>query len=476
MTEQVVKWDQGRQTTTEAHPTDRGYMRKIVLKDFCIYAAIYMAPPLAPVLNKFADYELGFTHKRWILVNTMLSAVALFVMTLPSFLPQPSFVTPFERQGAFFAFALRCLLTACVEAINVSHNPIEHLNLSKFPVYPVSGEEDRTAQDFYNSIMELSNFDPRPTWKNIFNSSLGLIAGLLISVGLVSISGVLRLYHHKSIFGNSFGDALCIVLSNCIIFGITFLLINVFFIGFSLYRSMRSSMRRLKNGTLGAHAAENARVEAESPRDIPETARARKKGRGTPTMKLDITNPHNLRAWMNVHEALNRRKDEVPARLLELGATMGLFFFFLMIILIAVESFSEDYSKMTSKEFLVNMTDLDMSGLYVSTYVVVVLGICMGALSAVGNSYNHSAKSMHIRHLYSIQLETTLDYHCQRTVHTPEEAAALKNSAELLESVQKHLRYHVSELGLLGLSYSRLFWGISGIVSSILTRQFFRMF
>ena len=239
---------------------------------------------------------------------------------------------------------------------------------------------------------------------------------------------------------------------------------------------MRSSMMRLKNGTLGTWETllEKDETLKES---VPVIKRGkRNSSKNKPVLKLDVTKPQNLRAWLNVHEALNRRKEDVAARLLELGATLGMMFFMLMLFLIVLESFSTDYDKMSSEEFVADITELDKSSLYVFSYLVVVLGGCMAVLCLVGNEYNFSAKQMQIKHLYAIQLEATLDYYSGNDKLTDDETSELKNATKLLESVQQHLNNHVRDLGILGISYSKLFWGISGLISSVVTRQIFHLF
>ena len=461
----VVKWDQGRQTATIAHEKDQTFMRRLVKKDFFIYSAIYIFPPLALLLNPQADYPLSFVNTEWIVKYTALTAGALCVMGLPSLSGVSSHVSSFERNGAFLAFLLRCVLTACVDAINVRHNPIQQLHLSRYPIRTVGSDEDQTAQEVYDNIMGKSrNFDP--SRKTLWRSRASLICALLISVGLVSIPAALRLCNGHHILGNSFWDALCIVLSNAIMFGIMFRLSSVFFLGFTLYRSMRRSMRRLKSATVG-NTGEDEEIDLRLSDDIP---REPCNGKSHP-LKLNVLEARNLRAWLKVHEALNLRKDGVPARLLEIGATLGLFFFSIMLLLLGWESFSE-----SSGALLDNMADLDKTSLYVTSYLVVVLGMCMGTLSIVGNEYNRASKDLQIRNLYTIQLEATLEFHSCMDDPPPEAIAAMDRSMKLLKNVQDHLRSHIPELGLLGVSYSRLTWGITGIVSSILTRQFFRLF
>lgn len=436
-------------------------MRRIVKKDFLIYCIIYIFPSLAPILNPLADYPLPFVNHQWIAKYTALNLGTLFVMMLPSLsTASASSVSSFERHGAILALLLRCILTACVDAINVRHNPIQLLHLSRYPIHGVGISQ--TAQDFYDSVMGASKSFNNPSRKILTRSWASLCCALVISTGLISIPVGLRVWNGvHSFWGDSFWDALCIVLSNTIMFGIMFRLSSVFFLGFALYRSMRRSMLRLRSATVGSNDEEDPadHVEERSPRDVP-------------SMKLNVTEPKNLRAWLKVHEALNLRRDSVAARLLEIGATMGLFFFCVMILLFALESLSES----TGAVLLDNIADLDKSGLYVSMYLVVVLGVCMGTLSVVGNEYNRAAKEMQIRHLYTIQLESQLNFHSDFDDPPPKALAAMECSTKLLENVQSHLRSHVSELGLLGMSYSRLTWGITGIVSSILTRQFFRLF
>lgn len=118
--EVVIKWDQGKQTKFEAVEEDQTYMRKIVNKDFIIYVIIYLFAPTSIILNKYADYPLRFSNKvPWIVVNTALSIAALLTLVLPSIVPDPCYLTNIERRGALFAFILRCVLTACIEALNI---------------------------------------------------------------------------------------------------------------------------------------------------------------------------------------------------------------------------------------------------------------------------------------------------------------------------------------------------------------------
>lgn len=473
MADTVVKWDQGRRTEFPIHNLDEGFMRKFVMKDFMIFSLIYLCPPLANILNKFADYPLKFVSKKWIVSNSILSIIALLTLILPWLLPQATTVTPFERRGAIFAFFLRCILTACVESLNIESDSVKSLHLERFPIQILEDPSNTklTAKEFYLSIMDLSKFTTEINFKTLIKRKMGLVSGLLISVGLIAIPCFLRYVRGINIFGKSIYESFCIILSAIVIFGVSFLLINVFFIGFALYRSMRSSMRRLKNGTIGAWEAhvykENLRNEVgEGPINL----------KNVPAIKLDVTIPINLRAWLNVHEALARRKDDVAARLLELGTTLGVFFFVLLIFLIVLESFSTDYDGMSKLEIIDDITSLDHSSIYVFTFLVFILGASIGVLSLVGNEYNYSAKQMQMNHLYAIQLESTLDYYSGNSNLSDAEISKLKNSIHLLESVHHHLKNHVKDLGILGISYSKLFWGISGVVSSILTRQLFHMF
>lgn len=419
------------------------------------------------------------------MLNTFLSMIAILTVILPWLLPQPTFVTPFERRGAIFAYFIRCILTACVESLNIESDTVKSLHLDRFPIQILEdpSNDALTAKQFYLSIMDLSNFTTEISLEILWKRKMGVFSGLTISTGLVIIPMILRFIRGIPFLGKSFFESFCILLSAVVLFGVSFLLINVFFIGFALYRSMRSSMRRLKNGTLGSRASfihqENLKNEdnTELRREIQNLQNANKKNmKNMPAIKLNVTIPKNLRAWLNVHEALSRRKDDVAARLLELGATLGVIFFILLMFLIVLESFSTDYDGMSKSEIIDDITSLDHSSIYVFTYLVIVLGISIGVLSLVGNEYNYSAKQLQMHHLYSIQLEATLDYYSGNKNLSDEELAKLKNSIHLLESVHHHLKNHVKDLGILGISYSKLFWGISGVVSSLLTRQLFHMF
>ena len=449
--DRIKKWHRSKKNIIDCNEEDKGNIRKIVWGDFFKYFTIYTIPPLAKVLNQYCEYPLPFLNTPWIIGSTLLMSIVTLSCIISRIFFGDSAMSNFEIFGGLFTFLLKAFLTALLEAMNFPANPLKSLELNTYEIYDKKDPENRkTAEDLYNAIMAKSKFFLGR--KRITNH--GTFMAGLIGFSLILIPFIMRKLNNIPFFGYNVAESVCIIISDACIFSIISYLFVNFFDGFALYRSMTSSMIRFKNSMTSPwhnNKKRNSRYQVE--------------------ILVDMTNRKNLKAWLMVHRAISLRRNEFEARILKMGATVGVILVIVSGILIVLGTFENKkiIKEMDDISSLVSlMTAYDNVGLYMITYIVLMLGICLCVLSYVGSNYNYAAKNAITRTLYDIELEVAFNDGDLL------ESAEQDKVKKIIGDLQRHMSFHVHDLGILGVSFDKVFWSIFGVVSSLFTRQLIR--
>lgn len=457
--ESVRKWDQGRKTVRRAvHGEDS---RSFVPKDFVIFVLCYAIPPLV-VLNRFADYPLSFNGKPalFALGNTVL----LFLVLLNVICPGHQ-LSGFERYGPLIIYIFRSVSVSYMEAVNKKCSI--KLELERYPIVTAEGVKT-TAAAWFTDIEAKSHFSSKVQWLSPRELHMSVLS-VVLAGGLMLVPPVQRAVDAGSAwaaFGGGFLEGVVVVLSNVEVFIMACMLLRAFFKCFAFFRSMTNGMSRFKASTVGSYYDSSRVTHA-------------------PSMVVDITAPDNLRAWMNVHDGLHRRQDSLEATMISLAAGGTLVLLAVAAAFVVFTPYTVHTVEVASDvegEAPLMMQKvagaLSSPSLAAILYLVVVLGVSLVVLTWVGDKYNRSSKAAMINHLYKIQLYASLDLHCDsvKDFLPPAREKQLETTTKLLPVIRSHVADHVHELGLFSFSYSHLFYVISTMVTTMVTKYLFRMF
>lgn len=532
----VLKWDQGRRTWKKAAVHDSIDCRSFVFGDFLLYVAQYSIPPLAFVLDQKAEYPLGFTrgesyeeegeagdekpaeddgddkkakaaaekkrspmHKllkfKWVALHTFLLIQAF----LPLLLPTSRQITGIERYGPFIALLLGNIALPFLEALNTKPRLHVDIPLDQYAAVYVDGTE-HTAADLLAHIESLSRFSDRKIGFDLSHTSVwSILAGL----GAALISPTVRAFTFGTPLGKRWLDIPVVLVSNAVVGALVAVGFRAFLEAFALYRSMASGMHRLKRCAVGSDyekkcaAAEHAmRVKegealsssasssssSEPSTKVMKAISRQRSRRRQPPVQMDLTNPVNLSAWLKVHEALSRRSMGLEGKLVLLAASLASVILVVILLLLFVNNAnpSEWINEMqdSSEDAYKRLFKIGGASLLSLGYLATVLGVSLCALTKIGSDYNSSASSSMLSMLYSVELHAHLDLRgdASSRLLTSERKLQLEEALKLLPVAREHLKSHVPHLGLFGFSYSELFFYISTMLVSSVTRYAMYLF
>lgn len=218
------------------------------------------------------------------------------------------------------------------------------------------------------------------------------------------------------------------------------------------------------------------------PSKRPRKAKRKDKGRAAKgTFVVDVTVPDNLRAWIQVHAELHSRRYSLDATQISIAASgtlvvvamAALLFIYSPYMMKTVTVLAEDGQEL-NQEVARTLSAPSLTAVF---YVVAVLGTSLVFVTWVGDSYNRSAKVLHTTHFYEIELHAALDRRCRlarKAILDSEGEQRLEDldyTIELLPMLRAHLHEHVHDIGLFGCSYSSLFYAISTMVGTLVSKS-----
>mmetsp|Transcript_1670 Transcript_1670/g.5933 ORF Transcript_1670/g.5933 Transcript_1670/m.5933 type:complete len:539 (-) Transcript_1670:68-1684(-) len=500
--------------------------RHWVAKDLAIYTLQNIFPPTSLLVNRFADYPLlHSTRPAVILKNTLV-----LLLLMSNLFVSGTALSGFERYGPLLLYVFRAVSLSYMEAVNKHSRSLGQLSL--YPVVTVDGQHT-TAASWLAMIQSQSKYNSSINWRAKHGMHWSILS-VLLSAPLALLPLYQRAMHAKPssstswpALGEETFEPPAIIVTALVIFIISANLLRGFFQSFSFYGSMTSAMQRLHRSTVGsqydaAKAREMRAIEtiqssseklAEAPADeeaassssgsegdsdeqpaspkgeqgvaIGEvTAKTPEKGGRRKKMKkfvVDVTVPDNLRAWIQVHAALHARQYSLDATQISIAASGTLVVVALAALLFLYSPFMiktvtvmADNGQELNQEVARTLSAPSLTAVF---YVVAVLGTSVVFVTWVGDSYNKSAKNLHTTHFYEIELHAALDRRCRLArkqildTQGQQRLEDLEHTAELLPTLRAHLHEHVHDIGLFGCSYSSLFYAISTMVGTLVSKS-----
>ena len=470
---EVVKWRSGRMQTLnvkgsrdhkkfddnerdiniDENEEQEIHISNFVVKDFFLFLFQYLIPPLCLVIDRFADYPLHanrnfFRKLKWIFQNSLFAILTISVTlyriynyinynkaTTNAIQVDGALIGGFEAFLPLLLFILRSFATSYLEAVNVPTSDIIQRQLINYKIITLNGEIT-TADRYYQTAMQDSNYDPRVRFNNL--KHLTFLA-IFTSFTFVLLPYFYRFFYFQIIFLGKL-EMLFTLLSSLLTMIVMSMFLRSFFQSFSLYKSMISSMIRFRKLTVNLEQTPNKQNEEK--------------------VLIDITIPQNLRAWVKVRDALDARKFNLEARVVNIVATVMLFLLILFLMLLFVNSHSSgDEHQYKHNHSLQNLASVNLILLF---YLTCLMSICILTLTQIGSTYNYISSTAFLSTLYDIEIQANFNIHCNQEI-TEERREELKSSLLLLPIVRSHLQYHTKELGLIGISYSKLYWYIFGV-------------
>jgi len=439
----VVKWDQGHKTAIAANKIDRQRRRRLVVLDLLLYSASYLVPFTAPLCDRFAQYRLSELRGRrrymhpalnGFRLSVILESVLFLLVVFFTAMPVTHMVSGFELYGPLVVFVIRALMVAYMEALNdYDHELMSPLHLDQLRVTFADGRVGTAAQ-FHAAIMAQSHFDARIQWNvaALRRDIRVVFVASVLSSSLVLVCPTWRTWHYGRPFGQSVIDVLVVVCSGACLFGMGMQLFRSFLHSYSLYRSMTSTMRRLRQfivpvtpGPLvevsEATAATTAATAAAAPEDFADLGgvRQRRSAAAATSLsslsssqrldnsndslrssqqqqqqqttqqrsKIDLSVPQNIKAFVAVRHALDRRQDSLQEEVVILAATALLLLLLVTVgILVLNIAYAGEYDVKNKLDLFERLVSLSPPNTWVLTYIFAISGILLVILAWVCQS------------------------------------------------------------------------------------------